>query len=149
MDYISICETFAVVFVEGVTNLSSVRHNETRRFIVFIDCAYERCVKLVITADLPIESLFIISDSETTEERAVDLRVVAEGGASGNSTTMLGHIEWSATGRTGVSLADLVGQRDVEFAYRRAISRLREMQSQEYLARHAAIVAGVPREKHS
>ena len=40
----------------------------------------------------------------------------------------VGGMEWSATGRMGVSLAGLSAVRDVSFSFSRAASRLAEMQ---------------------
>jgi len=67
--------------------------------------------------------------------------VVGEGGSSSSqSTTMIqvptadddggdGVMEWSATGRIGVSLAQLSAVREVSFSFQRAESRLAEMTS--------------------
>lgn len=69
----------------------------------------------------------------------VSMRVASRGGASSAwGTTMIGDVEWSATGRMGVSLAELSGMTDVAFAMHRALSRLTEMQSLEYI-RAAAV----------
>ncbi len=66
----------------------------------------------------------------------VSTRVTVHGGASSSwGTTMVGDVEWSATGRIGVSLAELSGVTDVAFAMHRALSRLAEMQSEEYFRR--------------
>ena len=77
------------------------------------------------------------------------MRVVAEGGASGGLTTMIGEAEWSATGLKGVSIAALGGgMKDVGFAWARAHSRLREMMGASYRPRVerglAAGAAGSP-----
>ena len=55
--------------------------------------------------------------------------IIGEGGSSSSSSTTMirtkdGDIEWSATGRIGVSLAQLSGVREVSFAFKRAESRL-------------------------
>ena len=55
--------------------------------------------------------------------------VSGAGGSSGRSTTMIGGLEWSATGRVGVSLAEMSAVADVKFAFARATSRLYEMNS--------------------
>jgi predicted ATPase len=48
---------------------------------------------------------------------------------------MLGqNFEWSATGRTKASLGEFAGRQEVGFAFRRALSRLQEMQSEAYWA---------------
>ena len=63
------------------------------------------------------------------------LEVVGHGGASGRSTTVIGDVEWSATGRVGVSLAELAAVRDTGFAFGRACSRLHEMQGASFRSR--------------
>ena len=65
------------------------------------------------------------------------VQVVNQGGSRGRLTTMVGEAEWSATGRIGVSLAELSAVKDVGFAFNRALSRLIEMQSPPYVAEHA------------
>ncbi len=62
--------------------------------------------------------------------------IVEEGGSSSlSSTTFLrtkdgdGRVEWSATGRIGVSLAQLSAVREVSFSFKRAESRLEEVAS--------------------
>jgi hypothetical protein len=61
-----------------------------------------------------------------------EMFVKGEGGSSSSAaTTMIrtkdGDVEWSATGRIGVSLAQLSAVRDVAFSFERAESRLAEM----------------------
>merc|ERR1711865_1281616 len=58
--------------------------------------------------------------------------VSGEGGSSSSSSTTMiktkdGDMEWSATGRIGVSLAQLSAVKDVVFSFKRAESRLVEM----------------------
>ena len=60
--------------------------------------------------------------------------VSGEGGSSGRSTTMVGGMEWSATGRSGASLADLQRVNFTFRASRRCVSRLVEMGSAAYEA---------------
>mmetsp|Transcript_39530 Transcript_39530/g.97895 ORF Transcript_39530/g.97895 Transcript_39530/m.97895 type:complete len:522 (+) Transcript_39530:262-1827(+) len=60
--------------------------------------------------------------------------VSGEGGSSGRSTTMVGSMEWSATGRAGASLADLQRVNFTFRASRRCASRLVEMGGAAYEA---------------
>lgn len=71
------------------------------------------------------------------EPEAPVMSVRGHGGSSGRySTTYVGPgVEWSATGRKGVSLAELSGLHDAGFSFERAISRLIEMMSREYMDR--------------
>jgi len=220
-DYLAIAGTFHTIFLRGVPQLDSSKHNETRRFITFVDILYENDCLLVCSCVAPLGDLFrelevdvgndervdrdsmvgggssepadrqrrepalapLAADpptgrlreearepSSSVEEgapfglgttRAVsgsesvprkessrlaeppppgqpqsELSVAEEGGSSGRVTTMIGSMEWSATGRLGVSLAELSAVKDVGFAFRRALSRLIEMQTAKYEARH-------------
>ena len=62
-----------------------------------------------------------------------DTFVIGEGGSSSSSSTTMIRtnndktVEWSATGRIGVSLAQLSAVKEVSFSFQRAESRLAEM----------------------
>eukprot|EP00465_Bigelowiella_longifila_P002323 CAMPEP_0185271602 /NCGR_PEP_ID=MMETSP1359-20130426/45150_1 /TAXON_ID=552665 /ORGANISM="Bigelowiella longifila, Strain CCMP242" /LENGTH=125 /DNA_ID=CAMNT_0027863589 /DNA_START=160 /DNA_END=537 /DNA_ORIENTATION=+ len=111
-----------------------------RRFITFIDAMYEARVLLALSSgEGTLDSL--VSERDTSLESAAplgergrsDTRVVAEGGSSGRSTTMIGNTEWSATGRKDVALAGLTGAAEAGFAKARVISRLKEMHSHGWI----------------
>ena len=52
------------------------------------------------------------------EDANIKVWINAEGGSSSSSsTTMIGEMEWSATGRAGASLAEYSASRDVAFAF--------------------------------
>ena len=142
-DYIAIAERFDMVIVEDVPQMSGHCYNEARRFVVFIDALYEAKTKVVIAADVPRDDLFLgfdatVETNDGDEEIAVvdasgDTFVIGEGGSSSSSSTTMirtNHdktVEWSATGRIGVSLAQLSAVKEVSFSFQRAESRLAEM----------------------
>lgn len=152
-DYLAICEHYDVLIVDHVPQLNSSRFNEARRFVTLIDALYETKTRLVMACEMPLEHLFVDFDVEAEtrdgdEEIAVeeepgetdnheDMFVKGEGGSSSSaSITMIrtkdGDVEWSATGRIGVSLAQLSAVRDVSFSFQRAESRLAEMNSSSW-----------------
>jgi len=49
-DYVALCSTFHAIGIENIPKLSLDRVDLMRRFITFIDVAYEHKVKLIITA---------------------------------------------------------------------------------------------------
>jgi len=116
--------------------------NKTRRFVTLLDALYERRTRLVVASFAgSLESLFdgssdVVSSQQPNGEEAggLDMTVVDEGGSSGRLTTMIGEMEWSATGIIGASLANAAGAADGEtrFALQRVYSRLVEMQSTDY-----------------
>jgi protein AFG1 len=142
-DYIAIAERFDVVIVEGVPQMSGHCYNEARRFVIFIDALYEARTKLIIAANVPMDELFLgfdatVETNDGDEEIAIpdasgDSFVVGEGGSSSSSSTTMIRtrddktVEWSATGRVGVSLAQLSAVKEVSYSFQRAESRLAEM----------------------
>ena len=151
-DYLALCERYPVLIVDHVPQLDSSRFNEARRFVTLIDALYESKTRLIMASDVPLEHLFIgfdatVETKDGDEEIAVpevvqvepaihghqsESVVKGEGGSSSSAaTTMIrtknGDVEWSATGRIGVSLAQLSAVRDVSFSFKRAESRLVEM----------------------
>ena len=84
-----LARTFHTLVIADVPQLAAARADEAKRFVTLIDTLYEQRVKLVLSADAPLDELY-------------------PGG-------------------------------DVAFAFKRAVSRLHEMQTEEYLAiEHAA-----------
>lgn len=144
-DYIAIADRFNLVIIEDVPQLAADTYNEARRFVILIDALYEAKTKLVISSNFPKEDLFVgfdatVSSNDGDEEIAIDNTpiekesyLIGEGGSSSStSTTMIrtendGAMEWSATGRIGVSLAQLSAVKEVSFSFKRAESRLTEM----------------------
>ncbi len=84
-DYIELARIFHTVLVQGVPQLNGKRDDQARRFINLVDEFYDRGVKLIISAQVPLKDLYR------------DGRLI--------------------------------------FEFQRTLSRLQEMQSQEYLAR--------------
>jgi protein AFG1 len=152
-DYLALCHRYATVIVDQVPQLTSARFNEARRFVTLIDALYETKTQLILRMaeghDIPsVEHLLVdfevtVETNDGDEEIAIannnatdtdeQLFVKGEGGSSSSAaTTMIrtkdgNVVEWSATGRIGVSLAQLSAVQDVSFSFQRAESRLVEM----------------------
>lgn len=84
-DYMEISRYYHSVLLANVTQMSAIVDDKARRFIAMVDEFYERNVKLIIAAEVPIDELYT--------------------------------------------------QGQLSFEFKRCISRLKEMQSHEYLAR--------------
>ena len=118
-------------------------YNEARRPQILVDAFYEARTKLILAADAPRDDIFLgfdatVETNDGDEEIAVadasgDSFVIREGGSSSSSSTTMIRtkndqvVEWTATGRIGVSLAQLSAVKEVSFSFRRAESRLAEM----------------------
>jgi len=126
-DYYPIASNFDMIIITGIPLFSTRTHNEARRLITLIDAAYENLVTLVLTAA-----------ASSAEELFADLiqnTVVLNRDNPVGPNPAIDDNEWDGTGNWGVSAFALSSVEEVKFAYARAVSRLAEMQSVEYLRR--------------
>ena len=145
VDYLCLAKYFDAIVVDNIPALDDTRHNEARRFITLIDTLYEEGTCLFAGCALPFERLF--EDNHAAfdllareEDPNGNVHILGVGGSSGRSTTMIGEMEWSATGRAGAALAEYSASRDVSFAFERAKSRLSEMSSSGYRTKRGVFV---------
>jgi protein AFG1 len=138
-DYISLCCRFPVIIMERVPQLDANHLNEARRFVTLIDACYESRTRLVLAAQVPLDELFVDFEAQVESSDGDEELIVNEKGGNSSSfaTTMIRtkegeYYEWSATGRIGVSLAQLSSANDLAFSFRRAASRLVEMGGNEW-----------------
>jgi len=111
-DYLGIASAFHTVFVEDVPQLTRNDINRVRRLITLVDAFYDKKVRLIVSAQVPMEKLYL-----------------AEGDA-GDVTAAHGDLIGTATYVPDTS--------DEAFAFDRTLSRLIEMSSHEYLVRSVA-----------
>ncbi|KAM6960760.1 AFG1-like ATPase [Aplochiton taeniatus] len=109
-DYLEICRLFDTLFIRNIPLLTLNKKTQARRFITLIDALYEHKVRVVILADLSLDSIFVhdvVSEDET-------------------------HILMDDLGlKRDSALAIFSGEEEV-FAFQRTLSRLTEMQTEEY-----------------
>jgi predicted ATPase len=105
-DYNLLARTFHTIILSDIPRMSLDHINEARRFITLIDELYEHRVKLICTAATLPEELF-------------PLTLDSSGSGSGSVASLDSNVL-------------LTGEEEV-FAFRRVVSRLYEMQTQEYL----------------
>ena len=115
-DYIEICNNFGTIFVENVPKMGLNQRDLARRFITFIDAAYESKTKLFASSEVPILQIFS-GDADKNKPTADQMRALMDD--------------------LGLTMADLGGSPiftgDEElFAFARVISRLTEMGSMQY-----------------
>lgn len=95
-DYLALANVFHTIFITDIPILTLQERDQVRRMITLVDTLYERKTKLIISADAPVESLFVAD----------------------------------ATDKSSSAIDEI-------FAWDRTVSRLMEMQSQEYLLQRA------------
>nr|DBA26559.1 TPA: hypothetical protein GDO54_010803 [Pyxicephalus adspersus] len=113
-DYLEMCKKFDTVFIRGIPHLDMSKRSQARRFITLIDAFYDHKVRVVCSADTPLQSLFMqtLKDVDDTESRI-----------------LLDDLELSQDTSAGLSV--FTGEEEV-FAFQRTLSRLTEMQTEQY-----------------
>ncbi|GAA5966037.1 hypothetical protein JCM3765_006546 [Sporobolomyces pararoseus] len=128
-DYLEITKTFSTVFLTDVPQLGLETKDQARRFILFIDAAYEARTKLFILSDPPIQSVF--SDERTSSSGPAEI--------TPHQRAMMDELGLSAdiVGASSIFTGD-----EEVFAFARALSRLAEMSSVQWTsAPHTATKA--------
>jgi cell division protein ZapE len=57
-DYKTICDSFNVIFLEGLEKISKEQQNELKRLVNFVDFCYEKKLQLVVSAEVDLEEIF-------------------------------------------------------------------------------------------
>nr|POE54400.1 protein afg1 [Quercus suber] len=145
-DYIELCRSYDSFIITDVPGMNMRSRDLARRFITFIDAVYEARAKLVLTTGVSLTQLFM-----TRDEIGEALTSSAEKGGAGAAHASAA----AATAYEGAdvndamrSLMDDLGMNmdmlknssifsgdEEAFAFARALSRLSEMGSQEWVER--------------
>uniref|UniRef100_A0A1A9V5B0 AAA+ ATPase domain-containing protein n=1 Tax=Glossina austeni TaxID=7395 RepID=A0A1A9V5B0_GLOAU len=115
-DYLQLAQVFHTVLIHDVPQLTLRMKSPMRRFITLMDTFYDNHIRVVISADVPLDKLFNFSDKSS--DLADDQRVLMD-----DLKISLGSKEAGASVFTG---------QEELFAFDRTISRLYEMQSKVY-----------------
>eukprot|EP00127_Corallochytrium_limacisporum_P006040 Clim_evm8s217 gene=Clim_evmTU8s217 len=131
-DYFEICNQYHTIFLEEIPRLALPQRNELRRFINLIDAAYENKTKVIFLAESEPER--ILDLHRTSEEQGnVDGDVAAE---RTMHMEMMGEMMYDLKTSADLQTLSMFTGEDEVFAVRRAISRIREMQSHDYMLHH-------------
>ncbi|BGO88748.1 hypothetical protein NBRC10512_005197 [Rhodotorula toruloides] len=125
-DYLEITKTFGTIFLKGVPQLGLETKDQARRFILFVDAAYEARTKLFVLSNPPIASVF-------SDERR------ATGEITPHMRAMMDDLGLSADVVGASSI--FTGDEEV-FAFARAVSRITEMGSVQWARQHAVNLHG-------
>mgnify|MGYP001035938254 FL=1 len=120
-DFIAISERFHTVIITDIPRMSLAQKVEAKRFLVLLDALYEQKVKLVCTADGPADQLFGATNSDVESEWRKQFDTPA---SSSSSKSIAGDYKPDTS---------LFSTPEEVFQFGRAVSRLMEMQSSQYL----------------
>ncbi len=77
-DYVELSKLFHALILSGVPRLGEDRKDQAKRFISLVDELYDRRVKLIISADVEIESLYqggtLSFEFERTQSRLLEMQ---------------------------------------------------------------------------
>lgn len=131
-DFIELTRSYDAFVVTDVPGMTLREREWARRFITFIDAVYESHAKLVLTTEKPLTELFTSKD-EIAETLIKDSgRETANAEISEVITDLMEDPEKHAAKLKGSAL---FGNDEEAFAFFRALSRLTEMGSQEWVER--------------
>lgn len=124
-DYLELVRHYDAFIVTDVPGMNLNQRDLARRFITFIDAVYESRAKLVLTTEVPLANLFLSADD--VRESVKDDSDLSD--AMRNLMDDLG-MSVAALKNTSIFSGD-----EERFAFARALSRLSEMGSKEWVER--------------
>ncbi|KAK5654516.1 hypothetical protein OQA88_7145 [Cercophora sp. LCS_1] len=144
-DYIELMRSYDAFVVTEVPGMTFRQRDLARRFITFIDAVYESHAKLVLTTAVPLQELFV-SRAEIQES------LMKNGGDGARSVEdvmshMMDDLEHNVD---QLSKSNLFTGDEEAFAFARALSRLSEMGSKQWVERGMGLESqGGKRERDS
>ncbi|KAI9710234.1 MAG: Palmitoyltransferase zdhhc13 [Bogoriella megaspora] len=138
-DYLELMRSFEAFVVTDVPGMTLRERDWARRFITFIDAVYESRAKLVLTTAVPLQNLFMSEDElsqivHSSPNSDVQKTLHDDSGQDVESATRM---MMDDLGLSMAALKDssLFSGDEERFAFARALSRLSEMGSQEWVER--------------
>ncbi|KAB8616653.1 hypothetical protein FH972_025987 [Carpinus fangiana] len=158
-DYLELVREYDAFIVTSVPQMTLRERDWARRFITFVDAVYEGRAKLVLTTDVPLQQLFLSKDEMREVLAQKGGGDAAAGKAGGDKQKPEQHSDERDGEHSdvdsnmrmlmddlGLSMEMLKGSSifsgdEEAFAFARALSRLSEMGSQEWVERGMGLEA--------
>ncbi|XP_060938138.1 AFG1 like ATPase a [Limanda limanda] len=112
-DYLEISRLFDTLFIRHIPLLTLNKKTQARRLITLVDALYDHKVRVVILADHPLEDLFVLDGDRGHDE----------------SNILMDDLGLK---RDEASSLSIFSGEEERFAFQRTVSRLTEMQTEEY-----------------
>ncbi|XP_057824623.2 uncharacterized protein LOC131036686 isoform X5 [Cryptomeria japonica] len=134
-DYIAIAQNFHTVFIANIPTMSMKISDKARRFITLVDELYNHHCRLICTATSSIDDLFLGTDEGMLFDlESFQFETEMEGTKLRRDVLSSGDVApIASTNEERTSIHSLLSGREEMFAFRRAVSRLIEMQTPAYL----------------
>ncbi|KAJ5309102.1 hypothetical protein PENANT_c020G05804 [Penicillium antarcticum] len=131
-DYLELVRHYDAFIVTEVPSMDHKSRDLARRFITFIDAVYESRAKLVLTSEAPLANLFI-SESEVKDAAK------KSGDHSDLSDAMRSLMDDLGMSVDTLKKTSIFSGDEERFAFARALSRLSEMGSKEWVERGTGV----------
>ncbi|CZR69711.1 probable AFG1-ATPase family gene [Phialocephala subalpina] len=135
-DYIELMRSYDSFIVTNVPGMTHRERDLARRFITFIDAVYESRAKLVLTSAVPLTQLFLSKDElkESVKKDHEDRKGQTEEGVDLDDT-MRNLMDDLGMNMKALKNSSIFSGDEERFAFARALSRLSEMGSREWVER--------------
>lgn len=135
-DYIELMRSYDAFVVTNVPGMTYRERDLARRFITFIDAVYESRAKLVLTTAVPLTQLFLSKEEvkESVQRDKEDKKGQAEDGHDIDDT-MRNLMDDLGMNMKMLKSSSIFSGDEERFAFARALSRLSEMGSREWVER--------------
>jgi cell division protein ZapE len=70
-DYLALAQRYHTIILSGIPKLSAAKRNEARRFVLLIDVLYDNGVKLIASAEVPVDEIYAEGDGTFEFQRTV------------------------------------------------------------------------------
>ncbi|KAI4941028.1 hypothetical protein J4E91_011021 [Alternaria rosae] len=150
-DYLELTRQYEAFVITGVPGMNHRSRDLARRFITFIDAVYESRAKLVMTTAVPLTSLFLdqaeLNDAVTATQKAGKLPTTVSPSpkppaksAQADDHEAISDVMRNLMDDLGMNMdmlknSSIFSGDEERFAFARALSRLSEMGSQEWVER--------------
>ncbi|KAF7872718.1 uncharacterized protein EAF02_008789 [Botrytis sinoallii] len=137
-DYIELMRSYDAFIVTNVPGMTHQQRDLARRFITFIDAVYESRAKLVLTTAVPLTQLFLSKEEiQDSMKKEVEDK---KGQKEGNEGEELDDAMRMMMDDLGMNMnmlknSSIFSGDEERFAFARALSRLSEMGSQQWVER--------------
>ena len=136
-DYLELARTYHSFIITGVPGMNHRSRDLARRFITFIDAVYEGRAKLVLTTEVPMYQLFMSTDEidEALEGGRKSGQVADHEDHESVDDVMRQMMDDLGLSMNMMKSSSIFSGDEERFAFSRALSRLSEMGSQEWVER--------------
>ncbi|CAJ2512438.1 Uu.00g054530.m01.CDS01 [Anthostomella pinea] len=134
-DYIELMRSYDAFIISDVPGMTYRERDLARRFITFIDAVYESHAKLVLTTAVPLTQLFVSPDEFRNSLKKDGKASDDESDAESVSHAMQHMMEDVDSNIDQLKSSNLFSGDEERFAFARALSRLTEMASRDWVER--------------